>query len=75
MGCNIKALIHIIITCVDFTLEPATLFDIVPKTESLPQPPRALKYRVIARVAARYRASAPTLGRVDRPPALRDGLR
>ena len=59
MGCNMMALVQIIIMCVYSALEPPTLFDIVSKTESSPQPLRARKSRVITRMTARYCASAP----------------
>jgi len=72
------ALVQIIIICIDSTLESPTLpclpVDIVPKTVSSPHTSRALKSRVDARVAARYRfrVSAPTPRRVDRLPALHE---
>jgi len=60
MGCNMMALVQIIIMCVYSALEPPNLFDIVSKTESSPQPLRARKSRVIT-----HDTAPPP--RVDRP--------
>ncbi|KAI9441964.1 hypothetical protein BJY52DRAFT_1319582, partial [Lactarius psammicola] len=47
MGHNTKALVYIIIMCVNFALEPPTTFGLVLKTESSPHRPRAPKSRLI----------------------------